>query len=365
MAAPTNAGDPVEMLMLVPEICDLQTGGNVYNRRMAEELASGDDSIRTLSWDTAERPSPPAEIPEEALIVIDSLLPRRSGPIRRLREARPEARLVLLVHYLRAMDPTAEAPSAAQAEREALRVVDGAVAPSRYAREALLEEGMDPGRVAVAPPGLGERFRGPLPSRSGAGPPRILTVANLLPEKGICELVDILAGLRSLPWTWTLVGDLSLDPAYANAVRRRAAERGLSGRVTFTGALAPSALRVLYDRANLFALPSRFETLGMSMREAMARGLPVVAYDVGGASENVGGTRAGHLVPPGREATFRSALQTLLTDPMARRRKGREGWRRSQDFPSWPAAACRFREALEKVGGGSESHPTSGAEDLQ
>lgn len=174
----------------------------------------------------------------------------------------------------------------------------------------------------------------------------MLTVANLLPEKGLQPFVEVLRDLRDLPWRWTLVGDASLDPTYAEKVHRRLRTARLTDRVTWTGPVAPEVLRTWYDRVDLFVLPSRFETCSLSTREAMARGLPVVGYRVGGMEENFGDAAAGHLVPPGNPAALRTALRSLLTAPMARAQKGVAAWRRSRAFPTWAEAATRFRESL-------------------
>lgn len=350
----------MNITFVVPEIHDLQSGGNVYNRRMARELEA-EAPVHVEIWSPGERPSPDFESPESGAIVVDSLLARSPGATEALRAARPEATLVLLVHYLRAIDPEMSDSRTARAERQALGGVDGAIATSRFARDALVDEGMDGDRVAVVPPGLDDRFRGPLPERSGRTVSRILTVANLLPEKGLTQFVDVLADLRYKPWSWTLVGDRTLDRVYAQAVMEKVGRAGLLGRVAATGALSREALRERYDRADLFVLPSPFETLSMSMREAMARGLPVVAYRSGGVAENFREAEAGRLVPPRQDWALRSALFGLLDDPAARRRMGRAGWERSQAFPSWPEAAERFREALGDLGAPSASAPHEGA----
>jgi glycosyltransferase involved in cell wall biosynthesis len=258
----------------------------------------------------------------------------------------PAASVVLLVHYLHCVDPHASGSEAAADERRTLDTVGAAIAPSRFVRRALLDEGVPANRVSVVRPGLHERYRDLLPAHLRQGPPRILTVANLLPAKGLRSFVDVLFDLQDLPWTWTLVGGASLDPEYAAGIFRRLQAVGLTHRVTWTGPVSPGALRVAYDRADLFVLPSRFETCSLSTREAMARGLPVVGYRGGGMPENFGRAAAGHLVPPGNDRALRAALRTLLTDSMARGQKGRAAWRRSHDFPTWGAAADQLWEAL-------------------
>lgn len=342
----------MHVTVLVPDIHDLPTGGNVYNRRVVEAWPR-QEPVELVSWTPESAGLPDLDASDDAVIVVDSLHARHPTALQALRNAWPTATLVLLAHYLHCIDPHEADSEAAAAERTALEMFDGAVATSRFTEQVLVEEGGSVERIRVVPPGLDERYRHPCPPRSEEALPRMLTVANLLPEKGLQSFVDVLAGLRSTPWRWTLVGDASLDPEYADGVYRRIQETGLSERVTHVGPVSPDILRTWYDRADLYVLPSRFETRSLSMREAMARGLPVVGYRVGGVAENFGGASAGHLVPPRNPTALRSALRSLLTAPMARRYAGRTAWRRSRSFPTWAEAARRFREKVDALHGRS------------
>jgi glycosyltransferase involved in cell wall biosynthesis len=336
----------MSILFLVPDIHDLQTGGNVFNRRIVEALRP-ETSIQVVSWAPEDTPASGLDLSGTDVILVDSLLARHPAAIQAVAEARPSATVVLLVHYLHCVDPHASDSEAAADERRTLDTVDAAIAPSQFVRRALIDEGMPANRASVVRPGLHERYRDRLPAHLRQGPPRILTVANLLPAKGLRSFVEVLRDLRELSWTWTLVGDASLDPECAEAVFRRLSAAGLSGRVVWTGPVSPGALRVAYDRADLFVLPSRFETCSLSTREAMARGLPVVGYRGGGMPENIGDAAAGHLVPPGNDRALRAALRFLLSDPMARAQKGRAAWHRSRTFPTWEEAGCQFRSVLQ------------------
>lgn len=335
----------MNVLFLVPDIYDLQTGGNVFNRRIVEGLRS-ETSVRVVSWNPEATPAADLDLSGADAIVVDSLLAQHPDALRFLRDEHPTSLLILLVHYLHSIDPHAPDTGTAADERATLGVVDAVIATSRFVRRALGEEGLPAEQVEVVRPGLDARYRGAVPVRLGRGAPRMLTVANLLPEKGLRPFVDVLRGLRDLPWTWTLVGDASLDPEYAAGVFRRLRAARLTDRVTWTGPVASERLCTWYDRADLFVLPSRFETCSLSTREAMTRGLPVVGYRVGGLPENFGDAGAGHLAPPGNPTALRDALWSLLTDPMTRTQRGHAAWRRSRTFPTWDAAAAQFRKAL-------------------
>jgi glycosyltransferase involved in cell wall biosynthesis len=89
----------------------------------------------------------------------------------------------------------------------------------------------------------------------------------------------------------------------------------------------------------LIVLASRAETYGMVVTEALARGLPVVAAEVGGLTEAVGhgadGIRPGLLVPPDDPAALGAALRAWLGDAELRARLRRAARERRASLPGW------------------------------
>ena len=153
--------------------------------------------------------------------------------------------------------------------------------------------------------------------RAAAGE-ALLCVAAVTFDKGHDVLLDALATISDLSWHCVCVGSLDRDPAFVEGLRRRSLEGGLDDRVHFPGPRTGADLDRSYAAADLMVLASRAETYGMVVTEALARGVPVLAADVGGVTEALGhgadGIRPGLLVPPEDPAALGAALRAWLGD---------------------------------------------------
>jgi glycosyltransferase involved in cell wall biosynthesis len=137
----------------------------------------------------------------------------------------------------------------------------------------------------------------------------ILYVGRLSYEKNLDALLSAFKAIESEEPEahLVLVGD---GPA------RQELEQALEGhRATFTGYLKGEALAEAYASADLFAFPSTTETFGQAVLEAMASGLPVVAFDAEGVRDLVRHNETGLLVPEGDTAAFTQGLRSLLAQP--------------------------------------------------
>jgi glycosyltransferase involved in cell wall biosynthesis len=178
-------------------------------------------------------------------------------------------------------------------------------------------------------------------------------VAAVIPGKGHDVLVDALAPLTSFRWQCLCVGSIERDPAFVARVRRRAADNGMDRRLRFPGPQAGADLARSYAGADLLVLPSRSETYGMVVAEALARGLPVVAAEVGGVPEALGqgpdGTRPGLLVPPGDPAALRDALRAWLDDTGLRGRLRVAARERRTSLPDWSSTTSAVADVLGRA----------------
>jgi glycosyltransferase involved in cell wall biosynthesis len=156
-------------------------------------------------------------------------------------------------------------------------------------------------------------------------PPHVLYAGRLSEEKGILEFVEATEGLPRV-----IVGDGPLRARVPNAV----------------GFVPPLELGAYYERAAIVCVPSRREGYGMTAREAMAYGRPVITTGVGGLAD----LRAEALVVPARDpAALRSAVERLLADGERRRELGIAGRALAERSWSPPAAAERLVAAYDQA----------------
>jgi teichuronic acid biosynthesis glycosyltransferase TuaC len=140
------------------------------------------------------------------------------------------------------------------------------------------------------------------------GPPRLATVAHLVPRKRHEDVLRVLARLDDV--TYDVVGD---GPERAR-LEALATELGVAGRVTFHGQLAQPRALAVARRADVFVLPSTDEAFGVAYVEAMAGGLPAVGLQGEPGPYEIAASGPGMLLAPrddldGLEATIRRALR--------------------------------------------------------
>ncbi|TBR20504.1 glycosyltransferase family 1 protein [bacterium] len=171
-------------------------------------------------------------------------------------------------------------------------------------------------------------------------PPRFVLCASRYAEyKGVDLLVFAwsLLEAQGLRIPLVLAGQDHSRGALGRFVRRL----GLEGLVTQLGRVPHAALQGLMRRAEFLVLPSRRDSLGGVVLEAMAAGRPVVAARVGGVPELVRHGREGLLVAPNDPAALARAASTLWEDAPRRRRLAAGAERRSRNF-SWARAAAEL-----------------------
>jgi phosphatidyl-myo-inositol dimannoside synthase len=275
------------------------------------------------------------------------------------------------------LQPWAQCPLAQRAydawRRYTLSHADHVFAVSRYTAQRVVDITGLPKRVSIRAngtdpdyfaPGDRERARrslfgtlgnatrrGSAPQEVLAGEPLFLSVARLVPRKGVARVVRALGQvLRSAPRARLLiVGEGPERGALESTMR----ELGLEGQVLFCGALDAERLRLCYQAADVFVLPATsdgadVEGFGIVFLEANACGLPVIGPDRGGPADAIVDGVTGLCVDPSSVAALTAAMARLALDVELRRSLGVAGRQRVLDEFRWSHVAERLLTAIER-----------------
>jgi len=237
------------------------------------------------------------------------------------------------------------------------------VAMSRLIADELARASFPPERIAHIPHGVAtERFRPRPPQEKAAlrealGLPAdalvITYTGRLLRGKGLEALVDAFARVAANDSRarLMLVGS-GAGQALSNEdeLRARVSDLGLAGRVTFTGRV--DAVEDCLGASDVFAFPSEFEALGLSLIEAASCGLPCVGTRTGGIVDVIEDGRTGVLVPPADVDALAAALEALLADPDRRAALGARGRERVRERFDVERSVDRYHALFEELAAG-------------
>ncbi len=340
------------LALLVPAPFAAVTGGYGYDRAIVAGLRAAGHAVQVIELpgrhplaDAAAEAGARAAwdaLTPDAVPVIDGLGLPAFAP---LADRLGSRRVLGLVHH-----PTALEPDFDEATRTVLRATERAVfarlariivtSPSTAERLAA-EFSVPRERISVVVPGTAAA-----PRSTGSGGPgcAILSVGVITPRKGHDVLLRALAKLPDLDWTLTIAGG-ERDAVHARMLHGLADELGIAARVRFAGELAADALEAEWQRADLFALATRFEGYGMAIAEALKRGVPVAVTD-GGAAGALLSPQTGVVAAVGDDAALSRALRRLIFDAGLRAQMRTAAWQAGGALPEWPAQAAAFADAI-------------------
>ena len=360
--------DALRVRLVVPGNVHHNSGGNVYNAALARELAALGVDVETCPVDgdwpvgsAGDRRRLGALLCDgdgdgrdgtgRTVTVVDGLL--ACGAPEELAAAAAAGRPAWILLHM----PLDDVAHDARLERRALREAAGVICTSTSAAAGIrARHGMDGLRVAL--PGTDTAALA-----SGSEPPHLIAVAALLPNKDQSTLLAALSALQDLPWTASLIGSDTADPAYAAVLRGTMQRLGLQNRVRIPGELRGPALEAEWAAADLSLLISQAETYGLVVTESIARGVPVVVRAGTGAVEALAAGTPDPRPAPDHAAVLPGAAVALSADPapltdVLRRWLSepalRARWRAAavdarDRLPGWEATARTVLETLDPV----------------
>lgn len=183
----------------------------------------------------------------------------------------------------------------------------------------------------------------------------LLTLGRVHPKKGLPDLVDAWAGLeaRFPDWNLRIVGPDELG--HAEVLRRRANELGLS-RISIEPAAFGQDKVAAYQAADLFVLPSLNENFAITVAEALAAGVPVVATK-GAPWPDLQTRGCGWWVDIGAASLERALSEAMSESRDELRRRGEAGRRWMMDAFSWASVAERMARVYRWLNGEGDAPP--------
>lgn len=344
---------------------DTVSGGFLYDRRLVDYVSRRGERVEifSLPWRTYGRRlldnfslrafGQLTRTPVDLLLQDELCHPSLVWLNRRYRRRHPQTPLISIVHHLRVSEarPKWQNRVYRVVERGYLRSVDGFIFNSRATARSV-EDVLGRQRPAVVAVPGGNRFAGAL-GEAGIkkrvecpGPLKILFLGNLIPRKGLHTLLAALAALPRREWRLTVAGSLTMDPAYAAAVRRQVERWGLQDRVTFAGPLHDQEVARQLSQAHILAVPSSYEGYGIVYLEGMGFGLPAIATTAGGAKEIITHGKDGFLIPPGDAAGLAECLSQVMQDRERLLTMSLAARKTFLAHPSWEESCARIHGFL-------------------
>jgi len=180
----------------------------------------------------------------------------------------------------------------------------------------------------------------------------ILTVALMMPRRRFEDVIEAVRLLtqRGIDVVYLIVGRTSYDEGYAQALRDRIRDGGLTDRVHFAGEVSESALVDHYHASDAFVWAAdESQSWGMAALEAMSAGKPLIVSEANGIAEAVAADETALIVPARDAQAIARAIERLMAEPGLAERIGQGGRTLVNRQFSWQIIAEQMLHAFEAV----------------
>jgi glycosyltransferase involved in cell wall biosynthesis len=351
--------EPDTIYFIEPPLGHL-SGGSMYNGEMVQRLerdAIGKGFFHALQSPVSELVQHFHAWPSGCVFVLDGLyvsIPEFKASLQQILPYSQQ--MYLMLHYLESMNTyyTAQAKEALwTGEKLWLRAVQGIVVPSWQLREYLACQGIEKEKIAVASPGIAKvpACRLPHPKILSANDPiTLITVGTLSRGKGQLDVVHMLAQMPAKNFRLHMIGDCTQNASYTEEMRALIQRSHLQETVIVHGSVPQQALFELLPQCDLYLSASSYESYSMATAEAVAHGLPIVAYATGAIGDWIEDGVNGMLIELGKPEQFFQALRRLFTEPNALNQLRHNAWARTANlsFNPWDKTYRDFLQALKK-----------------
>jgi len=200
-------------------------------------------------------------------------------------------------------------------------------------------------KIHVIPNGIETNlFKPHANTKENNGELKLITVSRLIRRKGIDQLLAALARIQDKSIKLLVVGTGSQE----NHLKNLCKDLHLNNAVEFYGYCPRERLPQLYDKSDVFILPSLAESFGMVFVEAMASSLPIIAAKTGGVVDLVK-KENGILVQPGNIEEIKKAIVTMKNSYDMRVTMGKANRKRVIEHYSWKSVTQKYLEIYQTL----------------
>ena len=220
-------------------------------------------------------------------------------------------------------------------------------ANSRFTRSELIDiMGVDEERIVVCPLGVEPSFA-EIPRLEPTEITRFIFFGRMCTLKGIQDALEALGQLSAVGvknWTYRVFGQ-----GQQEWTLKLAQEYGISDRVFVNGPIGHEKLRRELKQAHLAIMPSHAESFGLSIAEAQAAGIPVIAYESGSVPEVVEDGVTAWLAPFRQVDRLAQCIETAVRNPKKTYQAGLAGRERVNQMFTWEKTAEMMFETIQAV----------------
>jgi glycosyltransferase involved in cell wall biosynthesis len=343
-----------KLVLLEPDSGGRVSGGYLYNSKL---FAAGSHFEKYVYAPDTGLGHIALQFDQQTLVAIDSLFlsDPELRPLRRLRDEKG-VKLGCLLHAFpsfiaRAQDPrssTTEEWLPSEPERACLADLDFVIAPGPYVPRLLRQLGSSIATFTCLPGHpltTGARLEARCLADCGS-PFRVATLAAVTRNKGHLDALAALTSLSEVAWSWQVIGNREIDAEFTPELERAISISASGANVEFLGALPHEQSLSALAACDLLLFPSYSENQPLAVMEAMAFGLPVVGYAVGGMCDLVGDTGAGLLVPAFDVAGLAGALRLMITQHADYGTASKAALTAAASWLGWSERAANLRREL-------------------
>jgi glycosyltransferase involved in cell wall biosynthesis len=344
----------MNLFFLIPGDIHSLTGGYLYNLRIIEGLEKIGYSVNFLSVPETFSQKEETEmscrdqflqLENKSIVILDSLI---LGLIHKLiKEFNNRIQFLGLIHLpLSFPHPGINKEyKLADYEMESMQHVSHLIVTGRYMKDWLERAGIQADKISVVEPGV-DSF--PEKRVYSELPRELLCIANYSEMKGQLLLLKALKILTGRRWILRLYGDRKMNPDYVAKLDSFIKNENLEDRIFINDSLQRNEISRAFLQADLFILPSYFESFGMALTESLAHGIPVLTSTAGNIPFTVPASMA-LFFEPGSSDDLAETLDKLLTDSKKYQSLCVAASKYHADALSWESAAEKFEQVIRRI----------------